>query len=193
MQTSSANAHSPGLSLYKDKRMIWTVKRGRHKFWPSKGLGLPKVRQRPTIFYYNVNLSESAIYLLDGNDQLDWNKGAGVSFNLFTNHKNSWMWAWRYNPETNKFEVTYYIHDGNEIYKGDTEFVEVDPGQDFVVMMSKHDNTYHCAIQVGNIIKHLCVKYKGKHKRLGREINPWFGGNRKAPNKISFYMKKHIA
>ena len=52
--------------------------------------------------------TDSCKYLLDENDQLDWNKLYGVSFGLFGIHKNSVRFVWRYNPEINKIQIGAY-------------------------------------------------------------------------------------
>ena len=170
--------------------MIYEVKKGKHSF--RSGLCLPKIRKRPSILTYEVILSGSAIYVLDNEDQLDWNKGGGYSFDLFTNHKNSFMWAWRYNIEKAVFEVTHYVHDGDKIHKGDNSFLSVPAGQKFIIDVTIQKDKYLFWMQSGNNLVENVVYHNSKQGNIVREINPWFGGNRPAPTDLSFWMKKFV-
>lgn len=172
--------------------MNYKVKKGCHKFWPEKGLGLLKFRKRPKYIVYEVYFPESAMYIHGDNDQFDWNKGGGFSFDPFTNHKNSFMWAWRFNPSTLEFEVTHYVHDGDKIYKGDDKFLSVSPGKKLLITIDVYENKYSYWFMSGNNLEVNIVEHNNRQRRCAREINPWFGGNKKAPSALSFWMKKSV-
>lgn len=59
---------------------------------------------------FEVEFDESALYIIDGPDQMDFCKGPGRSMHLFTNHKNSYMLGWRHNPQAGAIELTSYYH-----------------------------------------------------------------------------------
>ena len=72
--------------------MNYKVKKGCHKFWPEKGLGLLKFRKRPKYIMYEVYFPESAMYIHGDNDQFDWNNSAyqkeeSVEFHPRQNHR----------------------------------------------------------------------------------------------------------
>lgn len=59
---------------------------------------------------WQVIFDETIRYHQPGEDQFDWLKGGGISFDVFTNHKNSIMWGFRYNPNKDKIEFNLYMH-----------------------------------------------------------------------------------
>lgn len=131
----------------------------------------------------------------DDEDELDWSKLLGVSFSPVVNaRKNSVMIGWRYNDDTEKLEFNIYKHDKSgkrdftkpllDCIPGETIFVQFlinSKTQDFIVQLRREDQDASIRKDVSsglNITK------------LAREINSWFGGNEKAPNKITFKKTK---
>lgn len=97
----------------------YTVKRGRHDFKPTDSFYLVAPWNKEVNF--KVKFLDTCAYYLRGEDQKDWNKGGGFSFSLFSNLKNSVMWAWRYAPETRKLELSAYWHENGETHYAETE------------------------------------------------------------------------
>lgn len=179
-------AHLAGFSLNMRK---YKVKKGRHAFWPFAG----SVLCNPSYLIYEVVFDNPAKYNLNTNDQFDWNKGGGLSYNMFTNHKNSAMWAWRYSPLYEKFHLTYYVHDGDKIRKGDLDYVTLDPGQKVTITLKvSEEGEFRYWFTIGNNSREFIVHTNSKRKRFARQIGAWFGGNMTAPKKLFFRMKKFI-
>lgn len=169
---------------------LYKIKEGKHSASPSTFL---KLRYKPSIFKGLVEFID-ATYDLKDIDQKDWNKLTGLSFHLFTNHKNSVMIGWRYNLDTKRIELNSYNHiDGKTIYtktldslNPETETLEyeftIDYSTKTVKLMMYIRSTDHVRIAGQETINFT---------RLGcitREINVYFGGNEKAPKNI--YIKK---
>ncbi len=81
---------------------------------------------------YAVQFLESCKYIFRNEDgsinqnQYDWNKGPGFSLHFWTNHKNSSMLGWRYNPFSDSFELSHYAHKNNtRVFTGSyPEYIE---------------------------------------------------------------------
>ncbi len=59
---------------------------------------------------YMFVFDDSCRYRLNDNDQYDWNKLKGYCFGILGIHKDSARIVWRYNPDTDKIELGYYIY-----------------------------------------------------------------------------------
>jgi hypothetical protein len=129
--------------------------------------------------------TDSCRYILDKGDQFDWNKLVGFILGIFGIHKNSFRFVWRYNPDIDKIEIAaYWYIDGvrnwkhicnlnfNENYIFDIKIMEgcvvFKVLEDGYIRIAYHeepmwdmteDNKYMCGI--------------------------YFGGNRRAPHKIT--------
>lgn len=68
-------------------------------------------------------------------DNLDWWKLTGLSFDLWTNHRNSAMVSFRYNRAMEHVELGFYLHHDGDVIKprhdGGEVFATVRPGQEF--------------------------------------------------------------
>lgn len=69
----------------------------------------PYINRNKKVFRWRVKFDRNCLYSFGMPDQRDWNKGGGVSFNLFTNHKDSAMWGWRAN-DGGGIDLTAYCH-----------------------------------------------------------------------------------
>lgn len=86
----------------------YTVKKGYHRYIPGIG----------TTFYRNHSLCKvewsvvfdvSSEYNWYGdNDQLDWNKGGGIYYDWKRRDRDNIMWAWRWNQDSSRYELTVY-------------------------------------------------------------------------------------
>lgn len=138
--------------------------------------------------------TDYAHYKLPGVDQQDWNKLCGLSFCLFSNHQNSVMVSWRWNPDDKLFELGFYYHvRGKRVirkdYDGGEVFARVRPrGTCFVEFKVDHlMGVVYTNIIVGEEQVNDIVELKTN--RRSRIINTWFGGNRAAPNDIYLLRK----
>lgn len=129
---------------------------------------------------FTLFMDERTMYNHNGNDQRDWNKLCGISFHLFTSHRNSVMIGWRYIPEANRFEFNAYYHvDGKVIYT--PKLWTSEPGQKVTGLISVTDK--RVIVQIG---EHSHNQEFKKLRRWRRRIWPWFGGNKPAPKNVVF-------
>ena len=90
--------------------MEFSIKKGKRDFCPRDSIAIWLTSRLKSI-YYEVYFHESCLYDMGKDkDQLDWNKGGGVSFHMFTNTDDAIMWVWRSLPKTREIEVTMYWH-----------------------------------------------------------------------------------
>ena len=164
-----------------------TVKEGKHDYKPTKfWIGRGEYH-----FRYHVSMGADNEYDLVDNDQLDWNKGGGISNYLWSNHKMSAMWAFRCNPLLKTFEMCGYFHNGNEIlYPGriiqPNKVVVVGYDEEIIIDVYMVKGIMEVTFFTSNmqhLETYLVKKYKDR--RWCREIGAWFGGNEVAPRKLS--------
>jgi len=161
--------------------MIYKVKEGKHAYKPYQ----LKIRRNARAIKYTVAMDWENMYDLQDEDQQDWNKGGGLSFNMFTNHRNSAMWAWRYNPVTNFFEIGYYCHINGKIEKSAQPEINVAPLLPFDVLMVFMKDAV--LFEFKTVLERKTVSISiGNWGNWSREIFPWFGGNNPAPEDLSF-------
>ena len=131
---------------------------------------------------WEVEFTDAA-YDLQGEDQWDWNKLLGISYSINA-QKESAMVGWRYNTQTQKFELCAYCHvDGKRIYT--KKLFEVKAGWKFVVSIEVKDG-YYLFSMVG--VSHTEPFYH--NRKVSRRVNSWFGGNQKAPRTIKIKIEK---
>ena len=139
--------------------------------------------------------TDYAHYELPGVDQQDWNKLCGLSFCLFSNHQNSVMVSWRWNPDDELFELGFYYHvRGKRVirkdYDGGEVFARVRPrGTCYINFKVSHDT----GIVDTNIIvgeEQVTDIVELKTNRRSRIINTWFGGNNAAP--VDIYLLRKL-
>lgn len=164
------------------------VKKGKHQFKPYK----LRFAWKPKGIAFGVIFDESAMYDLESNDQFDWNKGGGLSFNLFSNHRKSAMFGWRYNIFENSFELTPYIHNGKQIIKGDNlpdspnAVFSVSPGDPVNVTITFHKDLIFYYFTSSYQRSTVAISVNGWKYRFARRIGGWFGGNRSAPKDLEY-------
>lgn len=183
----------------------YTVKKGRHGF---RLLGvfpiIPKIIKRPILASWLVTFGEGCDYLLPGADQQDWNKGGGVSFDLLTNHIDSVMWAWRYNPALELVELAMYAHvDGlrwvarNELRPSEGEIlnrIAIGETARISLKVDYEEGNYDMNIQVvGDNESYPGIIPFTHEKEIARTIGVWFGGNNPAPNKMDLFIERKVS
>ena len=98
----------------------------------------PVIRRGVKNVAWTVCFDKNCAYTLPGADQRDWNKGGGLSFasallskEMLSNHVDSAMWGWRYNPLTGLIELTAYCHiDGKRPFLQQTMYSQHHAGVD---------------------------------------------------------------
>lgn len=165
----------------------YTVREGQHAFTPPVSLNIGRGWKR---IGWKCRLTESCVYDFGNADQADWNKLAGVSFHLSTNHKNSIMFGWRWNPALQVFDLNSYAHIAGETFMGGPA-VSVAPDTPFFVWMEiDYAAAYvRLTFNVGDFTRVEFVNFPDI-PRWNREIGAWFGGNREAPHQMTIEKER---
>lgn len=166
----------------------YKVESGKHDFKPNKFkiLGSGSIHHR-----YFVKFNEKSKYIINKEDQLDWCKGGGVSNHLFTNTKNSVMWAFRYNTKIDSFELSPYFNiNGGNFYAENLKIPTVKTKNQVIIIdifRKKHSSTVIMYSEEGVTLCNTTVATE-KPKHFSRLIGAWFGGNRTAPHDVYIYI-----
>ena len=158
------------------------IYKGFHRPWPFKIVGLTK--EEAHIIKRSFMFTDSCKYLLDENDQLDWNKLYGVSFGLFGIHKNSARFVWRYNPKINKIQIgAYWYLDG---YRNWWLLCSVEPDKliNFKITILYDSVVFTVLDDLVPIAKYVLYTPETLLKKNKYRCGIYFGGNKKAPQKI---------
>ncbi|MEL7122784.1 MAG: hypothetical protein AAFO07_25280 [Bacteroidota bacterium] len=157
------------------------VEIGKHRFKPTR-TNLYRHKDLGRI-EYAVVFPESCEYDFEGDlDQWDWNKGAGLSQDWKRNDKDAIMWAWRYNVDSSRFELTSYVHRKYKRFIGrglsDEIMLIANTGDLVTIEFQRYDDkkwgiifTNHSQQFTNQIEVNL-----RKNPRYSRSIAPWFGG-----------------
>lgn len=134
-----------------------------------------------------ATFTERSVYDLHNVDQYDWNKLTGISFTFWHPDDNAIMIAWRYNVDTQMFEIgPYYNMDFARITPTDDEIISVPMGATFTF-----DADYNgITLQYGDTVVYKPIP-EGLHPNQlsAFRINSWFGGTSLPPKTISYYMR----
>lgn len=171
----------------------YRVRKGKHGFTPY----LIDVRRTISTVVWDGMFGQGTDYALPYPDNRDWNKGGGFSFDLLTNHEDSFMWGWRWNADVQAHELCAYCHIDGVRKVAKNGKVPVDPadpevmlrvpfGQKFRVLVEVRDGAYWFVFASGRAANRCFVIHTHK-KRWARRIGPWFGGNRAAPQDMELF------
>lgn len=156
------------------------------KYWrrpfPPRIVGLNFIEKDYII--KSFEFTESCKYILDKGDQHDWNKLFGCSFGLFSVHKNSARFVWRYNPQTDKIEIATYCYIDDERYWNILYAVDVNTVMTYKISVLRDSVVFTILDDLVPIAKynmHFNMNLKEAPKY---ECGIYFGGNRRAPQKI---------
>lgn len=152
------------------------VKKGRHWAWPIR------FAATKSGFYWTIRTNSSMIYLIDGEDQWDYNKLVGIKLQYFKPMEDTMMLGWRFSPKTGLLEFAPYQHTNGERIIGDVIY-SCKAGEIFDVKISFSGDLWSLQINNETPIQSL---YESRKDKIGYEILNWFGGNKEAPHDISF-------
>ena len=179
-----------------------SVFKGNHQFNPgNRGIGK---KERMYSWYFTDDtkyILDSTAQVLFSGDQKDWNKLIGMSYSLISNHINSAMVGWRYNPDQELFELNAYYHinearfftaplayvEANELFQ--TRIEKFEPGE-----LEGWDE--HPVVRVriktesGQHVEYVAEFQRQNLPDLTRKIATWFGGNNAAPYYLKMYRKE---
>ena len=165
--------------------MIFTIKKGKHfgdqffhKMWNFFNFN-KKIE-------YIVKFSDSCVYELNKEDQLDINKLFGFSMGLF-HHKNSVRFGWNYLD--GKIILHAYCYEEG---KRNSSFITRIPlDQDFKLSIFVEESVYTFVVENLKTNHKSKVKMYRKQKFLfGYNLWPYFGGNNPAPHDMSIELTK---
>ncbi len=179
-------------SIYNLKK--WTIWKGWHyslshfikrfSFWMDVlpgSIGNPK----SVSFIFN----ESCYYNYNDKDDLDVNKLFG--FSIGAHHKNSIRVGWTPNFKT-KNCFTLYFYTYNKGQRKIEEFSTVQAGQKFTINIDCIKDLNFVSFELrgenGNSITRKAISFKFPDKKWGYYLWFYFGGNKKAPRRISIEM-----
>lgn len=145
---------------------------------------------------FYVMFTEKSKYDHGDDNNHDWNKGGGESYDLLSNHIDAFMWGWRYNQVKNLVEVCLYCHvNGNRvIYKknGSEVLMEIPLNKLTYISFRRSPvtKTYRMAVSYDDSISEAELPYT-HDKRSRKTIAPYFGGDQTPPNKLTIHYQKN--
>ena len=148
-------------------------------------------------FIQNVSgsgtFTANTTYDLGDADQWDWNKLTGIAFTPLEPDRDSAMVGWRYNLATQLFEIApFYNVNKVRILPNENP---LSPGYEVISVPA--DQTFTYTVDYTGVT----ISYGGKtvFKPYPQGLTPnvwtaarvsgWFGGNRVAPQTVSYYLK----
>lgn len=160
--------------------MIYTILKNTH-------FCLPPILKFSTKnnFKWSIKFNNTCLYNI-GEDQTDINKLIGVRMNLFSNHKDSFRFGWRYNNKTFLLEIFAYYYIDGKIDKINSPFLIAIPINKELNLELKFLQNNVEFIANG---KSYTIKYSGRNK-IKYFCSPYFGGNKKAQQNIQIEIKK---
>ncbi len=170
--------------LHYDTYYALCVDTNEHGFKPRENTYNKRVE-----YSYEYYFDSTCIYTLNQVDQQDWNKLGGFSFDLHTNHQNSFMIGWRYMD--GYFQLAPYQHLNGQRVLHEPAIYEISPNDKFIVtMIIDYDlETVTLTIVSQYEMFHEQFFYHNINNR-SREIFPWFGGNNAATHYMCIYRKQ---
>ncbi|WP_445165454.1 hypothetical protein ACTXG7_16180 [Mycolicibacterium sp. Dal123E01] len=135
----------------------------------------------------SATFTDDTKYDLHNVDQYDWNKLTGISFTLLHPDDNAIMVAWRYNVDTQMFEIgPYYNMDFARIMPTDDEIISVPVDGKFTFNVDYQGIT----LRYGDTVVYKPLPAGLHPNQLSAfRINSWFGGTSNAPKTIWYYMQ----
>lgn len=165
----------------------YEVKKGKHDFNPTTW---PTFHRDVRGFSLTVLSNETCRYIIDGVDQMDWNKLFGLSYSWTSNKYNTVYTAFRYDPISGMFEVAGYLNDRGGMKW--TKAVQVPIGE--AVTIHAHflpdQIDYHFHVGTKHIIHSIPVSFD--RSGIGRKVGMWFGGNQKSPKTFHLHSTFNV-
>lgn len=146
-----------------------------------------------------VTFTDSCRYTLTDGDQEDWNKlSCGASWGFFPlvkqymAHENSSRWGWRYNPKTDKIEVTPYFYVNGERNYAETlgiKPIELEIGKKYELIIRPYKGYVAYTIRPKDEIILWCKRFdQNVPSTLGWNLPAYFGGTKPAPHRIEYEL-----
>jgi hypothetical protein len=134
----------------------------------------------------HATFTDDSAYDVQGVDQYDWLKLTGITFTPWRPDTDAIMVAWRYNLDTEMFEIgPYYNSDLARIMPNENEIISVPADQEFDFALDYNGITLTYGDQT--VFKPLPESLNPRIWTAVR-INGWFGGTSPAPRTVSYYL-----
>ena len=165
----------------KPKTTIYVCKAGQHDFKPSP---IPFPFGAKTMTGW-ARLDSSCHYNDLGEDDLDWNKLAGV-YRWADGYKNvnSFIVAWRPDPIRNTFQLCLYENIAGANRPHESAIFKVRAGEGFTFWLQESSGFY--ALWINGT--YIDDQDNGRPFGTVGKVSAWFGGNRTAPHDMSLEM-----
>lgn len=174
-----ATAPTPAAAPVTRGRLI-TIYKGTHFVIPNRwALWVTKDSGGATF-------TADSAYDLKDEDQLDWNKLAGITFTPWRPDRNSSMVVWRYNLQNGTYEVGPFFNvDFRYVFPTTDEIITVPADQTFTYSVD-YDGI---SVTYGDrtVSKSTPADLKPNFWTSAR-VTGWFGGSEVAPRTISYYQ-----
>lgn len=153
---------------------------------------------KPLIFNnelsFNVSFDDNCKYDLGNVDQFDINKLIGISYGF--HHNNSIRIGWRYNTKIDKIELLPYIYVNGKRLTEDTcpVILSISTNQRVYGMISHDFGSYRILLYTRDS-GHIEYRFSTGDTKLpsvGYVLFPYFGGNVKAPHKMTIDMEYNV-
>jgi hypothetical protein len=161
----------------------FSVSVGNHYFFPRFFFLVFKKKIKRYVYF-----NHTCKYDLGYPDQLDTNKLFGIGY-LPSHHENSARFGWRYNKEKYAIEIMSYCYDRGERkidYICDVNLYEY---CEYTIETNKDYYEFKITTRKGEQYTKR-VQVSPTFKLFGYYLNPYFGGNKPAPNKMWIEIKK---
>ena len=168
------------------------IRKNMRRPFPYFGIFSPILirRDKSLSITLNYKFTDSTIYHFDDADQFDVNKLFGFSVGM--HHNNSFRFGWRPNADLNKMEIVgYEYHDKLRIPT--IPICEINLNKWYEFTLKYNYITSYIEYSVTDGEKTLTLQHPIKLKKsinLGYKLGLYFGGNKKAPHKMTFYKTK---
>jgi hypothetical protein len=125
-------------------------------------------------------------YDLKDEDQYDWNKLAGITFTPWRPERDASMVVWRYNLQSQMFEVgPFFDVNFAYVFPDEAEVISIPAGQTFSyavdyngILIGYGDRTVYKPLP-GNLTPNFLTSAR---------VTGWFGGSEVAPRTVSYYL-----
>lgn len=135
----------------------------------------------------SATFTPNTTYDLGDSDQWDWNKLTGIAFTPLEPDRNSAMVGWRYNLETQLFEIApFYNNNKVRVLPTNDEIISVPADETFTYTV---DYTGVRVSYGGDTVFKPYPDGLVPNVWTAARVSGWFGGNRAAPRTVSYYIK----
>ena len=176
-----------GIFGWDPRGRLQTIYKGTHFTIPNNfGFFIQRVSGSATF-------TPNTTYDLGDSDQWDWNKLTGIAFTPLEPDRDSAMVGWRYNLETQMFEIApFYNVNKVRILPNENP---LSPGYEVVSVPADQSFTYtvdYTGVTISYGDRTVFKPYpEGLTPNVwtAARVSGWFGGNRAAPRTVSYYLK----